>query len=98
MKTFLDDRRRYEVLQAKQYHAWEARCGRCGACCGAYDGDPCEHLVKDSVGKYSCNIYDQRFGERRTRSGKTFHCVPIRDILYQHWPGDQCCGYKSDKW
>jgi len=86
----------FDAWQQKQLEAWESLCGRCGACCGLAEGDPCEHLVQDSLGKYQCNVYANRFGIRRSISGREFKCVPIRDILHLSWIGDQCCGYKKD--
>ncbi len=84
----------YLQWQEDQLKQWEAKCGRCGACCGAFDGDPCEHLRKDAHNKYFCSIYINRFGQHKTLSGKTINCVPIRQILHNFWPGDSCCGYK----
>ena len=76
--------------------AWESLCTRCGACCGALD-DPCENLRKDSSDKYFCAVYERRFGQWHTVSGKPLTCVPIRDKLAQGhtWPGEQHCGYKK---
>ncbi len=91
---FSDDEK-YAALQQEQIAQWEAHCGRCGACCGAYDGDPCEHLRRSDDKKYFCGIYEHRFGEHKTISGKTINCVPIRQILHSSWPGDHCCGYKK---
>ena len=85
----------YQQLQDRQLQEWEARCGRCGACCGAFDGDPCEHLRGNKPGEYFCSIYDHRFGMHKTVSGKDIRCVPIRIILNSSWPGDACCGYKK---
>ena len=85
----LSDDLRYRASQERQSQAWESQCTRCGACCGAIEGDPCEHLAKDESGKYFCRIYETRFGLRRAVSGRYFRCVPIRDILHQNWPGDQ---------
>jgi len=84
----------YEVWLRYRQECWEARCGRCGACCGAFDGDACEHLRKDEFQKYDCAIYENRFGKHRTLHGHEIHCVPIRQILHSFWPGDACCGYK----
>ncbi len=84
----------YQNWQQKQLDAWENKCTRCGACCGVAEGDPCEHLVEASKGKYICSIYENRFGFHKTVSGKVFECVSIRQILHKWWPGDQCCGYK----
>ena len=75
---------------------WEALCGRCGACCGVVEGDPCEHLRGDQKYKYYCSIYENRFGEHRTVSGKILKCVPIRQVIHGSWPGDDCCGYKKE--
>lgn len=86
---------RYQRLQAQQLKDWENLCSRCGACCGVVDGDPCEHLRAHQKGMYYCSIYENRFGEHQTVSGKKFVCVPIRNILHKSWPGDGCCGYKK---
>ncbi len=91
----MDDPQRYKQLQQEQEKRWESLCGRCGACCGAAEGDPCEHLEKLDNGRYSCTIYSNRFGLHKTRGGKPFLCVSIRDILHKSWPGDSCCGYKK---
>jgi len=95
MAAEMPDELQYQQLQEKQFRDWEAKCTFCGACCGIVEGDPCEHLRQTGVGKYFCSIYDNRFGLHKTRSGKPFRCVPIRDILHQSWLGDQCCGYKK---
>ena len=93
----ISDQESYERYQEIQEEKWESLCRRCGACCGITEGDPCEHLYQTKAGGYSCRIYHNRFGEHKTTSGKTFRCVPIRDILQISWPGDQCCGYKRLK-
>ncbi len=90
-----NDEARYQALTQKQSIAWEARCTRCGACCGSTTDDPCENLTKDSEGKHGCRIYENRFGLRQTISGKNFQCVPLRWIVHQSWPGDEHCGYKK---
>ena len=33
-KILEDDEARYETIQACQEKEWEAKCTRCGACCG----------------------------------------------------------------
>ncbi len=98
----MSDEQLYQHWQQEQEERWEAKCGRCGACCGAFDGDPCEHLRRrdpDVPGRaarqYFCTIYERRFGTHKTLSGKEIHCVPIRQILNASWPGDHCCGYKK---
>jgi len=73
---------------------FEDLCSRCGACCGAYDGDPCAHLRNDGKSKYYCDIYSHRLGKRKTVSGEEFECVPIREILNRSWPGSSRCVYK----
>jgi hypothetical protein len=90
------DHGRYEQWQNRQQDRWESLCGRCGACCGAVEGDPCEHLRGGKRGEYYCSIYENRFGTHKTVSGKPFECVPIRRILHKSWPGDECCGYKKE--
>ena len=82
--------------QRMKEEAWEGLCGRCGACCGSFDGDPCEFLRIDDAKKYYCEIYRNRFGKHKTCSGAVINCVPIRNILHSSWPGDSCCGYKKD--
>ena len=90
------DAGKYDQWHQMQEARWESLCGRCGACCGTVDGDPCEHLRGNERGKYHCTIYTNRFGLHKTVSGKPFLCVPIRDVLHKSWPGDECCGYKKE--
>ena len=87
--------RAYQEWLERKYMDWESRCGRCGACCGAFDGDPCEHLRLEKGKGYFCAIYETRLGMHKTISGKDIKCVPIKDILHTTWPGDYCCGYKK---
>ncbi len=91
----VSDEARYEALTQKQSLAWEAKCTRCGSCCGVADGDICENLEMRTNGLYACRIYETRFGMRKTLSGRVFQCVPLRWIINQHWPGDHLCGYKK---
>ena len=70
----------YLQRQKEEQDKYEARCLRCGACCGAHDEDPCLKLRKEEGGKYYCSIYDHRIGMQKTASGKNFACVPIRDL------------------
>jgi len=90
------DNQHYDQWQKMQESRWESLCGRCGACCGAAEGDPCEHLRGSKRGEYYCAVYENRFGLHKTVSGKPFECVPIRQILHKSWPGDECCGYKKE--
>ena len=76
-----DDQSLYIDKQKKQSEQFECKCLRCGACCGAFEGDPCANLAKDEQGKYFCRNYDSRIGLQKTVSGKAFHCVSIRDVL-----------------
>jgi len=73
---------RYDRYALKQEQEWDARCTRCGSCCGAYE-DPCENLRLLPTGLYTCHVYDRRFGAWRTRSGESFVCVPIREKIAQ---------------
>lgn len=91
----MGDLAKYRKFQKQNFEKWEAMCGNCGACCGALD-DPCEHLRKKACGGYYCDIYDKRYGMRKTVSGKKFKCVNIREILHERWKGDECCGYKKE--
>lgn len=84
---------RYQLRLKAEHERWESLCGRCGACCGAFDGDPCEHLKQGDDKKFFCSIYENRFGQKRTIKGNVINCVPIRQILHTRWPGDECCGY-----
>jgi len=92
----MSDINRYNEWMASQTIEWEAKCTRCGACCGAFD-DPCENLSRDPDGKYYCAVYERRFGVWHTISGQELICVPIRVKIAQghSWPGDEHCGYKS---
>ncbi len=88
-----DEKKSYDELQDRQQRQWEEKCVSCGMCCGVKDGDSCEHLIlKDN--KYFCEVYDHRFGMHKTKNGKDFRCVPIRNIIHKAWPGGERCAYK----
>jgi hypothetical protein len=71
-------------------------CLRCGVCCGAADGHPCEHLRReDASGKYFCEIYHDRFGFHHTVDGLPFRCVTIREII-EAFGGYDCCAYVQE--
>ena len=70
----------------------EGLCKRCGVCCGATDGDACEHLRQDADGLWFCEIYEARLGPHRTVRGHLFDCVPIRRVV-EHGGGYACCAY-----
>ena len=72
----------------------EQMCRHCGACCGAYDGDPCQNLRLTGSGQSKCCDYQNRLGSQRTVSGNKIKCVLIKEILQTHWVGDHLCGYK----
>lgn len=86
----------YIRKQKEEEKKYEALCKRCAACCGAGGSDPCADLKTGSDGRYYCNIYDHRVGQRLTVSGSVFTCVPIRDVLIYAppYPG---CGYNLVK-
>lgn len=86
---------RYQALTEKQSAQWEAKCTRCGSCCGVAENDPCENLIALENNTYACRVYENRFGPQRTVGGRVFQCVPLRWIINQHWPGDYLCGYKK---
>ena len=73
---------------------WESLCINCGGCCGAYD-DPCVHLKKNNSGKSYCEIYEKRFGLKKSINGEEFNCVMIKEILHTHWKNDHLCSYKK---
>jgi len=78
----------------KYDNAHENKCKRCGVCCGATDGHPCEHLVK--VGNhYKCEIYPYRFGPHRTVTGRPFNCVPVRRVI-ERGGAPKGCAYASE--
>jgi len=84
----------YLQKQKEEQEKYEALCSRCGACCGALDGDPCINLAKDSSDKYYCKVYDNRIGVQSTVSGKTFACMPIREIFRFKSPYPNCAYFK----
>ncbi|MDP2939338.1 MAG: hypothetical protein Q8O13_04560 [Candidatus Omnitrophota bacterium] len=86
----------YEAYQDRKSQDYEALCKRCGACCGALDKDPCEHLKLAGDETYICDIYEYRFGLRTTVGGKKFLCMPIRRILFKTWSGSEFCAYKKN--
>ena len=92
--ALLNDDALYQDLQNKQIQEWEDICISCGMCCGVKDGDPCEYLMQEN-GRYRCKVYHNRFGLHRTKEGREFRCVPIREILHKNWPGDHLCTYKN---
>ncbi len=71
----------YQSCLAKYDVEYEKMCKRCGACCGTRDNDPCENLKKDHDGLFFCTQYSERLGVQKTISGKSFICVPIRNLL-----------------
>ena len=87
------DDERYNQIQEQKYLEHEALCKRCGACCGALEGDPCEHLKRGSDDRYFCGIYGNRFGLRKTIKGEPVLCVPIRNMLHKTWLGCSQCVY-----
>ena len=91
------DSLRYDTYQRQEMEKFEAICKNCGQCCGSQDGDSCTNMVTDETGgKYYCRIYENRLGPQKTVSGKTFHCIPIRDII--KWGTLRSnCAYRSMK-
>jgi len=87
------DDKLYIQIQDQKYQEYEALCKRCGACCGVLDNDPCEHLKKGPDNGYFCDIYEERFGVRKTVKGKEILCVPIRNMFHKTWWGRIQCAY-----
>lgn len=84
----------YLRMQQEDEKRYEGLCLRCGACCGALDADPCRNLARDSENKYYCKVYDHRVGQQFTVSGKSFACVPIREIFRFESPYPNCAYFK----
>ena len=91
----MSDQQTYQDYLKKKSEEHESLCRRCGCCCGVLDGDPCQHLVADGPNAYRCDIYENRIGLHKTKSGKEMKCVPIRDILFESWSGSENCIYKK---
>jgi len=87
------DENLYNQIQDRKLHEHEALCKRCGSCCGVLEGDLCEHLQKTPDKGYFCDIYENRFGLRKTVKGEPVLCVPIRDMLHRTWWGRTQCAY-----
>jgi len=85
----------YEAYLRMSSEAYEQRCRRCGACCGAFESDPCSRLKKSDDGHYLCSDYENRAGMQKTISGRVFMCVPVRKILFESWSGSWNCAYKK---
>ncbi|MDD2703265.1 MAG: hypothetical protein PHC33_04605 [Candidatus Omnitrophica bacterium] len=83
----------YQRKQQESAEEYESRCRRCGACCGAYDGDPCINLEKAADNRYFCKVYNTRLGLQKTISGKSFTCVLIRENLKISPLSFSCCPY-----
>jgi len=73
------DDSRYNTALKQKMSEFEGICRRCGLCCGVKD-DACRNLEKDG-NKYKCIDYENRLGPQKTLSGKSFHCVPIREHI-----------------
>lgn len=86
----------FDLYQEEKLRQYEALCKRCGACCGAWDDNSCSHLVLSEDNKYFCDIYEDRFGLRRTAKGGFFLCLPVRKILFKSWTGAWQCSYKQN--
>jgi Fe-S-cluster containining protein len=88
----------YLEKQQRQFEQHEAVCKRCGACCGAFDVDPCAQLRREAKGTYVCADYENRLGQQRTTMGKRFTCVGIRDLKKFEIPYLQCAYNKKEGW
>lgn len=78
----------------EQAQAHEALCRRCGECCGASGEDACADLLRTADGRYTCGVYADRLGPRKTRSGVIFTCVTIRDV-HKHGVFYNDCAYNK---
>ena len=84
------DEAEYIQKQKEEEDRYEARCLRCGQCCGVGDGDLCVNLAKDKDDKYYCKDYEFRICQHVTLSGKHFICIPIRVFLEFNPPYPKC--------
>ena len=84
---------KYQDYQIKKEQEFESICKRCGNCCGVKD-DPCIHLVAQADGTYFCDTYESRRGKQKTKSGKEFNCIFVREILHKDWNGSGKCAYR----
>ncbi len=90
----MSDIQAYENYLKMKEESAEILCKRCGACCGAFENDPCSHLFKEPDGRYACSVYENRLGLHKTVAGREFRCVPLRKIFFESWQGSWQCGYK----
>jgi uncharacterized cysteine cluster protein YcgN (CxxCxxCC family) len=85
------DEFRYENKIAAKKAEFESLCVRCGECCGAYDGDPCQNLQFDTCSNsYYCQDYENRLGPQKTIAGKLFECVPILENIKRGCYHEKC--------
>lgn len=86
------EERLYDDRQIEMKAAYEAKCRRCGVCCGSAGDDPCARLRREADGTHICTDYDHRLGVQKTVKGNEFHCVEIRDVIKEGvW--HEGCGY-----
>lgn len=90
---FSSDIARYQEYWEKKEEQMEKLCARCGACCGAFDGDPCSQLQKAVDGTFFCRVYSDRLGIQKTLKGREINCVPLRTILHASWVNKSSCAY-----
>jgi len=80
----------YLQKQEEQLKRYEGLCVHCGECCGADGDDPCANLAKAAQDKCYCKAYENRLGPQKTISGKSFNCMPIRELLKFDLPYLRC--------
>jgi uncharacterized cysteine cluster protein YcgN (CxxCxxCC family) len=84
----------YDRRQMEESAEYEALCRHCGTCCGSKGLDPCANLIRKNDGTFACRNYETRIGVQHTVTGKTFTCIPIRDVIKFGIPFEGC-GYNS---
>ena len=85
-------RERARTVQRTGAERWENLCDPtqgCGVACCYHEGEPCEQLDLETK---RCRVYANRFGRRRTVTGKEFLCSPMM-VWLRHKHPPAMCGY-----
>ena len=83
------DTQRYVERTKEEQESYEAKCRRCGRCCGV-EKDPCLNLMQQADGKYFCKDYENRLRPQKTVGGTEFTCVEIRRHTAKNYIIEDC--------